>query len=986
MTVPALRGLVRSVHRWPWLGALALLAPDLVWAESVGTAALKSRAPVRVYAHRFDPREHPDYDRHHARAPSWDLFGQRTRFTVLRGFEVQDDQVVNFRAEIDKFTQRHQLGEVIWPSYPVLFATNLHELAAEIRQRDLFLFDIWGYVPGSGPGGYWQQFQVPPAVFRQLEQDLGERWLGMDIGEQDGRYIGGYAPQMHPISHNRLEQYLHFHRHFDAMSEALGDRLCTLVSLNFGHYLVREGTYTLIGAETAQALPNSQVYYAFIRGAGKQYGVPWFGNASIFNRWGYKAYGSTGKSEGYEFGPTKGTSLSLLKRLLYSHILYNAMVVGFENAWFDGDQLSPIGRIQQSARAWVGQHETPGALQTPVALLLDFYSGWSFPRHLYSSRIYRVWGNLPYEPGDHLTDGLLGLLYPGYQDASFFHDESGFLSATPYGDVADCLLSDAPLWLLKRYPVVIVAGALSPRWETRDKLEAYVAQGGHLVITAANLAQWRGGVAGLRAGAPRTVRSPEASGGPVQVDVAGQVVSESAPFDVRLLEGSDLRPLSSCQGQVLAVERRHGAGKVTALASLFGLPAAAGLSQPPVSEVDRPLPSPYPLLNHVRLVLDAVLREPRLFAVDDRLGLVTCRKRPGEYTLGVFNNTWAELPLEVTSLCGPIESVEELTLDTTERGAAGFLPEKVEPAALGQNRERTIAGGDVRVFAVKVREDRVTEIAHEAPPTRPRGRILPLRRTRSIQEAILSRPTFHQHFDGVLVEASYLQERERSALERERRWLGLQQVRVIVDMTSTLNLYPDLRLLDNLRDEYRRSVGVIEAVLEKMPALGARDLVLSLHRHPENNFTDAQATASFEQTLRRIGDTARPHGITLHLRLAQGKPPWNLGAGLAWMQRVKADNFKLAPSTALLGGDIPAELEAGLREAVGLWLVSRAERDLTGTVWTAHAVPSTEDVPAIARLLRRAPAAALVLDSVFADQDAEYTAARLLEPVPGERP
>ena len=80
----------------------------------------------------------------------------------------------------------------------------------------------------------------------------------------------------------------------DRAGDDLGHRHATLVSLNFGHYFLKEGTYTLIGAETAQALPNNQVYYAFIRGAGKQYGVAWFGNASIYNRWGYKSYGSSG--------------------------------------------------------------------------------------------------------------------------------------------------------------------------------------------------------------------------------------------------------------------------------------------------------------------------------------------------------------------------------------------------------------------------------------------------------------------------------------------------------------------------------------------------------------------------------------------------------------------------------------------------------------------------------------------------------------------
>ena len=224
-----------------------------------------------------------------------------------------EDRLVGFAEEIEKFTRTHELGDVIWPSYSTLFANNLCDLADEIKRRDLYLFDIWGYVPGSGPGGYWQQFTPPAGALAMLESKLGDRWLGTDIGEQDGRYIGGYANQMTPASASRFEQYLNFQRHFERMGDDLGNKHAALVSLNFGHYFLKEGTYTLIGAETAQALPNSQVYYAFIRGAGRQYGVPWFGNASIYNRWGYKTYGSSGGSGGDTHGPTKGTSLSLLE-------------------------------------------------------------------------------------------------------------------------------------------------------------------------------------------------------------------------------------------------------------------------------------------------------------------------------------------------------------------------------------------------------------------------------------------------------------------------------------------------------------------------------------------------------------------------------------------------------------------------------------------------------------------------------------------------
>ena len=240
----------------------------------------------RLYTHLLAPQEHPDYNRRHVRPPTWETFGNRTQFTSLRGFGEKDGNLVDYEQEIDRYTRIDELGDVLWPAYPVIFAKNLSDLADEIKRRGLFLFDVWGFVPGSGPGGYWQQFKPPDGVFDLLESKLGEHWLGMDVGEQDGRYIGGYASQIISPSASRFQQYLYFQRHFQRMCDELGNKMSTLVSLNFGHYFLKEGVYTLIGAETAQGLPNGQVYYAFIRGAGKQYGVPWFGNVSVFNRWG----------------------------------------------------------------------------------------------------------------------------------------------------------------------------------------------------------------------------------------------------------------------------------------------------------------------------------------------------------------------------------------------------------------------------------------------------------------------------------------------------------------------------------------------------------------------------------------------------------------------------------------------------------------------------------------------------------------------------
>ncbi len=951
----------------------------LAACAAVLCGAATAQAGYRVYTHLFEPREHPDYDRRHVQPPSWEVFGNVTQFAALRGFGVENDQIVGYVEEIEKYTKVYELGNVIWPAYPIIFAKNLGDLADETERRGLYLFDIWGYVPGSGPGGYWQQFHPDTAVFEMLESKLGERWLGMDNGEQDGRYIGGYASQMSGISDNRFDAYLNFQRHFERMGDELGNKLSTLVSLNFGHYFLKEGIYASIGAETAQALPNSQVYYAFIRGAGKQYGVPWFGNASVWNRWGYKAYGTPGD----DHSPTKGTSLNLLKRLLYSHILYNCVFVGFESAWFDGDALSPVGRIQQAAQRWVKEHGQPGVMQTPVALLLDFYSGWSFPRHLYTDNLYRVWGSIPYAPGDYFADGVLDMLYPGYQDASYFHDETGFLTPTPYGDIADCLLSDAPGWLLARYPLIIVAGELQAGTETEDKLRAYVEQGGHLVITAGNLTKMPEFLPGLAAGSESVLVRAD-----TDIVCGDSTLRESQDWWMRgLTLPEQSRVLAKCGNFAVAAQISSGKGRVTALASEFGVPMRSSASYPIANEVDKPLAKPYALLQHVQHILGAAIHEQELFGVGEGLGLSVCRKEPGLYTLGVFNNGLTPRPFRITSRIGEIEAVTELPLDQSEKGAPGYLPEGSENAAVGVSTESEIAGGDVRIFSVRVREENVGEIPHIAPPPRPKGRLLPLRGQRMLKEEILARPTFFEHFDGVLLDWRYLDVRAPEALQQESGWLERQGLDIWVDLSSGINLYPGLRLVNNDPAEYEASINKIKGILDKMPILGARNLVLSLHRTPENNITHEETQDSFVNTLRAMSECAAAQGTTIHLRMSM-KAVTSVGEAAQILDRVNAPNLRIATSTALImsQGNEPDYVREQLGNRLGLWLASAPANDGNGRLWTVHG-SLAEDATVCERLktlLATTPEVPIALDAVFDNREEEYRDIRMLERVHGE--
>ena len=899
---------------------------------------------VAVYPHRMNPRVHPDEARRAVKPPSYESFGKKMKFIALRGLS---------KGAIERYVDRDGLGDIVWPPIGEIFAKDIADKVAELKKRGLYLFDPWGWVPGSGEGGPWRQYYPPKETLDLFERELGDHWLGMDNGEQDGRYVGGYAPTQVPFGKpDRYEQYLNFQRHFERMDEILGNRMATLVSLANGHYFLRENCYMLIGAETGQALPNAQLYYSWIRGAGKQYGVPWFGNVSTFNRWGWKAYPKD-PSPSLENGasPVNGTSLALLKKLMYAQIFYNSLAVGFEmGLYWDGkytkdgkSELSPIGRIHTGAQDWCAKYGDPGVMHAPVAVMTDFYAGWCFPRHLYSGLSYFVWGALPYDEGDYLTDGVLDMIYPGYQDASYFKDERGFNADTPYGDIADCVLSDAPAWVLKQYSAVILTGRLRPSEELRDTLLEYVRGGGELCFTKGN----------------------------------------AKTLFPKGFKGVDL-----------------GKGRITPIGGGdWGVEETAQCAFPIANRPGLPLAKPHPLTAKARAQLDEVLRRQMAFGTSaepttNGLSVVSCRRGRGEWTVCVMNNTWEERPFALTSHVGRILSREELPTATDERAAVGFAPNVLTNLVVGADTDRTIAAGGLRIFRVRVDEDdRVTEIPEAKPPRNFSSHVLALRGHDSIKEQVLRRPTFFRHYGGVMVDWTYLKRRDIKEVREERNWIGLQGLKVVVDASSGFNLYPDLRLVKNDPLETGRTDARLSDLFEKMAALGAKDLVIALSKRPETNMSWSEAEKAMQERVAEISALAEKRGVTLHLRQSLKRvtgDPQQLKAYLA------DGKVKLAPSLAAIS--LCCERKRNLVEYIlrpgepkydacgkaAIYLLAAPAEDANRQLWSLHhplASQTTVDAEAFRSYLKllKSKDALLVYDAVYADADEEYRDARCLE-------
>ena len=201
-------------------------------------------------------------------------------------------------------------------------------------------------------------------------------------------------------------------------------------------------------------------------------------------------------------------------------------------------------------------------------------------------------------------------------------------------------------------------------------------------------------------------------------------------------------------------------------------------------------------------------------------------------------------------------------------------------------------------------------------------------------------------------------------LQTEAGWIGREGLTLAVDLTSGVNLYPDPRLVDNAAEAYAASMDTLADLLAKMETLGSRDLILSLHRHPENNFTAEQTRSSFVMTLQAVCKRAAAHQVTLHLRLVPGKPPWNVAEAVEFVSQVgrRICAWRQAPVRVLAQN---ADVKS-LQGKVGLWLISGSRTDVTGELWDVHGpVAEVQQKDKITNYVSVAPTALFVLDAIY---------------------
>eukprot|EP01047_Picozoa_sp_COSAG01_P037032 COSAG01_NODE_2920_length_6825_cov_27.601452_4_plen_164_part_00 len=148
-----------------------------------------------------------------------------------------------------------------------------------------------------------------------------------------------------------------------------------------------------------------------------------YGQVSIFNWFGYKIPGDlhpthpAGPAQCVDqssHSPTCGTSLSLMKRLMYSQLMYDSCYFAFEGQWTyaqgtNRSGITPIGKLQQQAKRFFSSATTPdlGTHVATIGIVLDFFGGWARPcDNKHGGYSAAAWGNVAWDGADYLADAV----------------------------------------------------------------------------------------------------------------------------------------------------------------------------------------------------------------------------------------------------------------------------------------------------------------------------------------------------------------------------------------------------------------------------------------------------------------------------------------------------------------------------------------------------------------------------------------------------
>lgn len=918
---------------------------------------------MKAYAHYVEPEKYPAFETRPVPSVTHKAMNNEIQFISARFFpvEAETNRFINIASTFERYISKNDIGKCFWLNWKTLTVENLKELIDEIAKRDCWLYGFWGFVPGEqadAKSNPWGEFEISDELNQYISEKLGDRFLGYEAGEQDGRYIASYACRRAaaPNGNARKVQYAEFRKFMQRIEKNFHYHITVLGSLPYHHYCAASNSVSFLGCASAQAFPNSQMWYGFIRGASKQYGLLCFGDVSVWNRWGYKTYKSANElpDTEKEVGAEYGTSLSLIKRLIYTQYMYNCVLLGIEQSWFYDDdienyienkqkkggqkdsELSPIGQLQQSVNRYVKKYGKPGVMYTPFAVVADRFSGWVPPRTLFSQNLYQVWGNLPYKDGDYQLHLLFSMLYPGYENSGFFHNETGFLTPTPYGEITDVLLSDAPAEILCRYKALLITNGTELDYEFFCKLKSYVSAGGHIIIFADTIAEYSY-IEKYDPGYYTFFGLDSALNGSETVTDFAVQYKETTYLNrnIELFSAKTNGRIIAVTDNDLpaAVESTCGNGKVTLILAKNGL-ERYDYSPLLSNNINNYIFSPYEYAGYIKEILKDIFTEMQIvYPNNQALQYIVNISEPDQLTLLVSNNTFIKQCFEICANI-PILSVSETETDCDLKSVVGYYPPDadINNTVSAGNGDTTIEAGEVKLFKIKLAQ----KLSLEKPlyPQKPKGRYFVSIPSsfKSATDFLLQNPAMPQHFEGIVLDAAAVENADTDFIKKEAVFLRNSGLKAIVDFTSLLNHFPDFSFMDSFPARQEESYERLNAILEKALNYSCFAVILSPPQNPEGNSDMQMLKSCMKKLFEHISQKLKPQ----YTRIIVQNSPFVFCAEelYAFLNRIESTECGFNCSAAL-SSEVPFK-QMSINFPITSLIVSSPYRDELGQFYHAQ--------------------------------------------------
>ncbi len=511
--------------------------------------------------------------------------------------------------------------------------------------------------------------QRPEAGFVTFQVGEWENWLHFD----PVTVFGLTVEQIRSLG--RAEVHARAMATFRRWRAAVRGRLHSVNGYGLISHLGAEAGEDLVGIESGENVPATQVQRAFARGAARQFGLPW---GEQISQW-YRATVPTGHATEMVdltpggvhptwVGPHTGHSANLLARLWYTAWFSGAAFVNIEASTgylFDtvygapevpvDAALTEYGVLAQQLRHLM-QAVDPGLPYTPFGVLLRRDHGrmtyWRGPWHHQEETV-----------GDRATVAFFDQLFPGQSQGP--GREERYLCPSPWADSFDVLVAGADARSWPAYGVLIAVGEIP--WTAADlaALQAYVEAGGTLVLHAHNLAGWDPAYLGLPAAGAAT--SP---GAVEAIPAPGSAAAARADAGI---EAPDLEPATDAVTTVYRakaeVTAAAGAGKVClrgadGRARVVSARVGSGQVFTVLEEAGAP-PFPAPLLDQLAATWLPLAPDPRVETLINRTA-------QGWLVLLAHHTGWHKEPTEAP-VADPAAAV------TVRLGLGANGPETMDP-------------------------------------------------------------------------------------------------------------------------------------------------------------------------------------------------------------------------------------------------------------------------------------------------------------------